>query len=332
MSDSFSLRGYCRQWFDEARDGWNRFWFLPRSPATLSCLRILAGLMLVYTHLVWTLELETFLGNHGILERSLSREIQGESPFVWSHYEWSDSPLWLWGTHVSGIVVMLLFTAGCWTRVTGIASALFAISCAHRAGGALFGLDQINCMLAMYLAIGPCGAMYSVDAIRKARKGEGSASRTSTPCGAIPSTMATVSTRLIQLHLCVIYLFAGWGKLAGAAWWNGTALWGAIASYEYQTVPLTFLADFPLLINGLTLVTIFWECSYAFLIWPRLSRPWFILLAVLVHLGIGICMGMMTFGIIMVVANLSFVEPGTSERLCRRLLPASWRGNRACDS
>jgi Vitamin K-dependent gamma-carboxylase len=331
VNDELSVAAFCRSWFAEASRGWNRFWFVPRSPATLCMLRILTGLMLVYTHLVWTLELETFLGNHGILERDLAREMQGESPFVWSHYEWSDSPLWLWGTHLAGIGVMILFTAGCWTRVTGIVSALLAISCAHRAGGALFGLDQINCMLAMYLAIGPSGAMYSVDAWRKARGGKGGVSRVVAPVEPLQSTMATVATRLIQLHLCVIYLFAGWGKLAGAAWWNGTALWGAIASYEYQTIPLTFLADFPLLINALTLVTIFWECAYPFLVWPRLSRPLVILMAVLVHLGIGLCMGMMTFGIIMVIANLAFIEPGITERLFRRLAPAG-RGSGACDS
>ncbi len=121
--------------------------------------------------------------------------------------------------------------------------------------------------------------------------------------------MATISTRLIQLQLCVVYLFAGLGKLQGPAWWDGTAIWGAVASYEYQTIDLTFLASWPWLVNLITLVTLAWECSYAFLIWPRLTRPVWMLMAVAVHLGIGVCMGMMTFGLIMIIANLSFVQP-----------------------
>ena len=38
------------------------------------------------------------------------------------------------------------------------------------------------------------------------------------------------------------------------------------------------------------------------------ARPW-LLLAVPLHLGIAICMGMMTFGLVMLIANLAFVPP-----------------------
>ena len=51
---------YFRELFRAARDGWNRFWFTPSDPATLGLIRILAGAMLLYTHVVWTLGLERF--------------------------------------------------------------------------------------------------------------------------------------------------------------------------------------------------------------------------------------------------------------------------------
>ena len=35
---------------------------------------------------------------------------------------------------------------------------------------AYFGLDRINCLLAMYLMLGPCGARYSLDAWRRRRR------------------------------------------------------------------------------------------------------------------------------------------------------------------
>ena len=57
-----------RSWFNETAAGWDRFWFTPADPATLALIRILAGAMLFYTHLVWGLALTDFFGEHGWLE------------------------------------------------------------------------------------------------------------------------------------------------------------------------------------------------------------------------------------------------------------------------
>ncbi len=297
------------EWMRGWLAGWNRFWFVPRDAATLSLMRILTGAMILYTHFVWSLELEAFLGPDGVFDATYRRGFYGGSPFAWSHFAWSDSAAWLWGTHGVALIIMAAFMLGLWTRATAILSALLVISYAHRAPGALFGLDQINCFLTLYLAIGPCGDRYSVDAWRRDR-GAGRA-RSAVHWSPAQTVMANFSTRLIQVHLCVVYLFAGLGKLQGPAWWDGTAIWGALASYDYQTLDLTFLAAFPWFVNAVTLMALAWECSYAFMIWPRLTRPLWILMAVAVHLGIGICMGMLTFGIIMVIANIAFVEPET---------------------
>ena len=100
----------------------------------------------------------------------------------------------------------------------------------------------------------------------------------------------------------------------GASWWEGTALWGALANSQYRTLDLTFLAWHPLIINTLTLGTLFWEISYAALIWPRLTRPLVLAIALPVHLGIGVAMGMMEFGLAMLVANMAFLPPDLGGR------------------
>jgi hypothetical protein len=316
------LSDQLKTYFHEIAVAWNRFWFTPGDPATLCLLRILAGSMLVYTHAVWSLELSTFFSPEGVFSPEYQRDIFGGSPWVWSHFYWSDSPLWLWGSHVLALLVLLAFTVGWWTRVTGILSFLIVVSYANRASGALFGLDQINGFLALYLAIAPSGAMYSLDAWRASR-GQTATGRPPRDPG--PFTTATIATRLIQLHLCVVYLFAGLGKLQGVTWWEGTAIWGAFASYEYQTLDMTWMVHVPWLVNVVTLVSVFWEVTYPFLVWPRLTRPVYLLIAVLLHLGIGMCMGMMTFGLIMIVANLSFVAPGLVRNTMDRLRPLAIR-------
>ncbi len=128
--------GTAGGWLQECLASWDRFWFAPRNPATLSLMRILVGSMLVYTHAVWTLELNTFVSPLGIFDARYSGEFHGNSPYAWTHFMWlDDSPAWVWGTHFLALAVMLAFAAGFWTRASGLLSALLVISYAHRAGG-----------------------------------------------------------------------------------------------------------------------------------------------------------------------------------------------------
>lgn len=307
---------YFRELFQAAPLAWNRFWFSPTDPATLSLIRILAGGMLFYTHLVWGLALEDFFGPQGWLEpRAVALFTEGG--YTWSHFWLTISPGAMWITHVTALATFALLTLGLYSRVTSAAALFFTLSYIHRVPGALFGLDQINALLALYLAVGPCGACYSVDSLLRRRQGL-------RPIRA--SISANVAIRLIQLHMCVIYLFAGLSKLAGPAWWAGTALWGAFGNLEYQSLDMMWVADYPRFINAATLVTLAWEISYCCLVWPRLSRPLVIALAVPLHMGIAVCLGMITFGLAMLIGNLAFVAPClVRELLDRRQTPRTPR-------
>jgi hypothetical protein len=183
----------------------------------------------------------------------------------------------------------------------------------------LFGLDQVNTMLALYLAVGPSGDAWSLDRwLNSRRVGH-----------ALPvrhSWTANLAVRLIQVHMCIVYLFAGMAKLVGMAWWDGTALWMAFGNLEYQSMDMTWLAGYPLLINVMTHVTVTWELSYWALIWPRLSRPIVLLLAVPLHMGIAVCLGMITFGLAMLIGNLAFVPPWLVRALVDRVLAIFGRG------
>ena len=322
------LANYCRELTSAAARGWNQFWFTPRDTATLGLIRILAGLMLLYTHLVWTLELESFFGRDGWLTvaavksfqqgpdtpsepvntdeeagQGEARDPRVERSYAWSYFKWIDSTAVLWAVHIAGLLVFAMLVLGLYSRVVAILAFLITVSYANRVPGALFGLDDINAMLAMYLMVGPSGAAYSLDRWLAKRRMGGRAETVE------PRVGANVAIRLIQIHMCVIYLFAALGKLQGVTWWEGTALWLAFANQEYQTLDMTWLADWPLIVNVLTHVTVFWELAFCALIWPRLTRPLMLALAIPLHLGIGICLGMMTFGLVMLIGCLAFVSP-----------------------
>ena len=114
-----------------------------------------------------------------------------------------------------------------------------------------------------------------------------------------------------MLFICSLEPASFWGPVGGTV----EAIWGAMANSEYQTLDLTWLAASPYLINLITHVSLAWEASYVFLVWPKWTRPVVIGMAFGDHLGIGIAMGMVEFGLIMAIANLVFVSSSLMRRL-----------------
>jgi hypothetical protein len=304
-----------RNYFQDAWESWNEFWFTPMNPTTLSAIRVLAGAMLLYTHLVWSYDLDAFFAPNGWLPTTLNQELDAfqagpDTPlrWNWSYFNHIDSSTVRWAVHLAALVVFFLLTIGLFSRVMALIGFLITVSYANRiTPGAFFGLDTINCVLAMYLVIGPCGARYSVDRLWRMRRGAGSE--------IAPSVSANLAIRLLQVHMCIVYLFSGIGKIRGDVWWHGGAAWVSFANTEYQTLDLTWLGDHPLIINFLTHLTVFWELSYCALIWPRLTRPWMLLLAVFVHAGIIFALGMPTFGLAMLIGNLAFISSPSIQKV-----------------
>jgi len=321
------VTSYFRELWHASLAGWNRFWFTAADPATLGMIRLLGGSMILYTHLVWSLELLGFFGPRARISTEFARDFHG-SPFAWSYLFWIESPAVLWFAHIAALIVLVMFAAGLFTRITSVLAFLITVAYIHRVPGALFGLDQINGLLALYLMIGPSGAAWSLDNVFRRRGWLSFLPKwlRSDTDGQRESVTANVSIRLIQVHMCVIYLFAGISKLQGETWWDGTAMWISFANYEYQSLDMTWLAHYPAVLDFLTHLTVFWECSYIALVWPRLTRPLVIALAVPLHLGIAMCMGMITFGLVMLIANLAFVSPAlvraVVEPPLRKLRPA----------
>jgi hypothetical protein len=299
----------------ELWQAWNRFWFSPADPATLSLLRVLAGGMLLYTHFIWSFDLAGFIGYDGYTPVEFVREqVRVQPPFedlpaadpwsMWSIFFWIKSTWLLWTVHVFALMVFLCLFLGLFSRVAAVLGYLLAVSYVQRVTpGAYFGLDKTNCMIAMYLMLGPCGARYSLDRLWRLRKG--------TATNPEPSTSANLAIRLLQVHLCIVYLFSGLAKMEGTTWQMGTAVWWAAASYEYQSLSLLWLAKWPMLVAALTHATVFWETFYCCLVWNRFTKPLVLWMAVAVHGGIALFLGMITFGLAMIFANLAFLKPET---------------------
>lgn len=298
-------------WLGEWLEAWNRFWFTPADPLPLALVRICAGALLTWASLVWFLDAEAFFGIDG-WQRPENVWRMNDQPWQWSWYFAAGSADMARMLAGITLVAALMLALGIATPLAALVSLVGLISAVNRAPLNVFGLDDTLGMLLIAVAAGPSGAVLSVDRLLAP---DIAADR--------PSVRANLALRLIQVHLCVVYLFSGCGKLLGASWWEGTALWGAAANVQYRTLDLTWLASHPWLINALTLSTLWWEIAYATLIWPRLTRRLFLAMAVPVHLGIGLAMGMMEFGLAMLTANMAFVPADVLRRLLQPLLRRS---------
>jgi Vitamin K-dependent gamma-carboxylase len=297
-------------------EGWNAFWYTPVDPTLLGLIRIMTGLMLLYTHAVWGLALNEFFGpdswiSHELVDFVLTGHHTYPDHVAYSVW-WLIPPRFIWPPYTGMMLILALFAVGLWTRITSVLALLVVISFVNRVPEALFGLDKVNVILTFYLTIGPSGSALSLDrwlARRRAR------------VAATPekSVAANFALRLVQVHMCIIYFFAGISKLQGAPWWNGEAMWLAFGNLEYQSADMTWLAWHPWMVHFLTHFAACWETSFCVLIWVPLLRPLVLASSIVMHMGIGACLGLWTFSLIMLVGCASFLPPEGVARLVAAL-------------
>lgn len=300
-----AAKQYFRSWvdsFQEAIQGWKHFWFAPTDPFLLGMIRVLTGWMLVYNLLVWGIDLHAFFGHHGLQPLESIRAFHANQPVI-SFWFYVPEP-WITTAHWTCVGIATMFFLGIGTRVTSVLAYLITISYSQRVPVANFGLDQILGMLCLYLAIGPSGACLSVDSWWRRRRAAAAGKNLPRP----QSSSARVALRMIQLHMCVIYFWAGVSKLKGDSWYTGEAMWQVMANQEYQTLDLTWLAHLPWVPYLVSHVTVLWEIMFCVLVWVPKLRPLMLLMGACMHFGIGAFLGMWTFGLIMTYAYFAFSD------------------------
>jgi predicted DCC family thiol-disulfide oxidoreductase YuxK len=305
------LRGLAR----DAWAAWNRFAFAPSDPTPLGAVRVAAGALAFWSVFVYGLDLRAYLGSDGWMSpAAIAQSLEGRA--VWSLWslvpEGLLRPAW-----VACLVVLAMFTVGLWSRVTAVLAWAIVVSTARRAPASLYGFDQILSTWLLYLAVtGASGRAVSIDRflerwkrhrielIRRPKSGQWSPS-TGVP---EPSVAANLAIRLIQCHLVFIYAMAALAKFQGQGWWTGNAFWGTVAAGEFRLFDLTWLAGYPGLIQFCTHAGLALELSYPILVWIRPIRPLMMGLVVLMHIGIGLTLGLTEFCLAMVAGNLAFCD------------------------
>ncbi len=244
---------------------------------------------------------------------------------IWFHVS---TPTEMAVAHGVMLVVMLMFTVGLFTRTTAVLTWLCAASYIHRNQQVLFGQDTMMNILLLYLMIANCGSALSLDrVIARYRAAKASLKR----CGFIdeptarflaappPSVAAGFAQRLLQVHFCFIYMASGLAKLKGADWWNTNAFWSTMGNPEFTMIHYQWYQDllrtmvshrvvYAASAAGMVAFTLVMEIGLPILVWTKL-RPYMVIGGLLLHLGIGLFMGLIVFSLFMMTMLVGYL-PG----------------------
>lgn len=215
----------------------------------------------------------------GWLIRTLGRVGVGEAPILTT-------------TGIVYLLSLLALLVGWRTRIAAAVAWLTHLTLMMTANGTNYGADNFGNIFLFYLIWIPSGAALSMDRL---------AGRVS---GA-PTSTARLALRVIQLHLCMVYLAGGLFKASGEQWWDGDSIWRAVMLPEYRQFDFSWLAQHPWVATVSGWLVIVVETGYPIFIWPRLTRrPW-IIATVMMHLGIAVFMGLGVFGALMIAFTVS---------------------------
>lgn len=318
--------------FERAVGAWRGFWYGGVPPRTKwALLRIGVALVLLYVLFIRSFDLTSLFTVGGQVRPELLAALDRVAlPF--SVFDWVGAAWWLWTMHAVALLAAAALLAGVWTPVAAGLSLVFHLSYMHHNPLMVVGLDGLLSMALFYLMLVPSGGVLGVLA-RTPGSGPVRYSYAPGELWAPPppdEVWANLPLRLLQLHLCALYLQSGLGKLT-TDWLTGPAFWHP--RLQALGVPLSAetLVSASWLPTLFTFGLVLFELAYPVLVWARPWRYPVLVAAVVVHLGVGLGWGHWPHNLLMLVLNMAFVPAAHLEWLysrARPLLSLPWLSER----
>ena len=121
---------------------------------------------------------------------------------------------------------------------------------------------------------------------------------------------------LMRLQVVIVYLTAGMLKLSGVLWQRGMALYYILQADAFSHPWMNeIVTRWPWVGMIGTYTTLAFQWLFPTMVWFRRTRPWILTLGVMLHLGIAFGMGLLTFGLIMCLVYVLFLEERTTARV-----------------
>ncbi len=279
-------------------NGWNDFFFAPKSTDSIALFRILwCSLLLVY-FLFDSQNIQTIYGQTGLISLET---VKVHFPYphlnLFNIFGNSDNFLYLFFS-IYGLAIISALLGFC-TRPALIIVLCCMVTLHQRGIWMMSSSETLMRIITILLVVSPCGHSLSLDA-KVAEK---------FPAYRKEKDWAPWAMRLIQIQLSVVYLWTVWQKFKGETWLDGTALYYATRIESFKNFPVPFILDNLAVIKLLTWSTLIIEAGLGLLVWIKEFRIPVIILGIAFHLGIEYTMSIPFFEWVMMVLLMIHITP-----------------------
>lgn len=293
----------CSRWIsayaDDVRAGWDRFFFDFSAPVSLAVFRIFFGLTLLLNVVLRMLHTDFYFSDAGGVPASAANEMLPD--FFRPAVTWfPETVAGAWAVQIIMVVGLLVLITGVVGRIGSRITAVILLAChlalMQRNISIVYGADIVT----SFWLFGLCFT--------------DSTERLSWRANSLPVSppwsriLTSVGLRLLQIQLCVIYMYTGFEKLKGGDWWDQTAVWKVLGNEQLMLADLSFLRSVPLVIGLATWGTVLFEVYAPALFWSRAHRKWALLAGWLLHIGIAFTMGLFIFSLTMMSCYFLFID------------------------
>ncbi|MDQ1592980.1 MAG: hypothetical protein QOG71_3607 [Pyrinomonadaceae bacterium] len=259
----------------------------PESPAPLALLRIGVCSILILQAISLRDYLYPLVGSLGIMQPEIANSLTSscQPRLEWAIHignnlsELSEEQI-ITFCFIAYIFSLSLLALGLFTRVAALFAWLLHLTFNTSGITSTYGVYEFTNISLFYCFVMPVGRAFSIDSLWQDK---------------IPgSVYYCLCRRVLQWHLCVVYLSSGIEKAAGEQWWNGEAVWRALMR---EGVPVSFawLAAVPMVAMMLCWGTLVLEMGYAVFIWLPSTRKIWLASITLLHAGIALFLGLWFF-------------------------------------
>ncbi|HEV3409741.1 MAG TPA: HTTM domain-containing protein [Chthoniobacterales bacterium] len=295
------------------REKFLSFFFPPEADHWVSVLRIGLGLQVALYTLATRWDWVQLFGSsgHRLVNRDLAEAVVDlSSPFIprlgWliAGSEWLGlrEETVLWSVWILLLVGAGFLVAGLFSRAAAVLTWFLHLCAVKSADFLTYGMDNFTTIGLFYLMLSPLPDRASLD--YRWRKRTNSAPR-----------FLGFFRRALQLHVCIIYLFAGLTKALGPEWWDGTSIWRALTSPPYNIVAPEVLVNWKLALPFLSSSVVLLELTYPVFVWFEKTRRWWLAAICAMHVAIGLTMGLYLFSLIMIILNVAaFAAPAAHSK------------------
>nr|WP_248843180.1 HTTM domain-containing protein [Streptomyces virginiae] len=165
-----------------------------------------------------------------------------------------------------------------------------------------FGLGWLAAFAAVWVV---CGLWWMVD--RYEPQGEGRAA-----LDVLANLLHNAGMLVIMVEVCLIYATAGWYKIQGSRWQDGTALYYPLGLDYFSPWPAlsALVAGSGTLVMLLSYGTVAVQVAFPFTLFNRRIKNVLLALMMLEHAGIAVLLGLPFFSMAMIAADAVFLPTG----------------------